>query len=177
MKAELALFSVMSANEPTKKNDAPLSRALVCGFRPRRKGKRTVIPTKWDKHRKRLLALRLHLLAERRNHQLTAKEPLEKFSMSMADVATDEFDHNLALSLLSAEQAALYEIDEALSRIKNGTYGICEITGNPIPESRLNAVPWTRFSMDTERRLESTGQIDHVRLGKLQSVTEPSPKN
>jgi RNA polymerase-binding transcription factor DksA len=95
----------------------------------------------------------------------------------MADAATDEFDHNLALSLLSSEQAALYEIDEALSRIKNGTYGICEITGNRIPESRLNALPWTRFGMDTERRLESSGEIDHVRLGKLQTVTESSAKN
>src|SRR5215831_4543539 len=91
--------------------------------------------------------------------------------MNMADAATDEFDHELALSPLSAEQAALYEIDEALSRIENGTYGICDTTGEPISEARLNAVAWTRFSADVERRLDHGGEIGRPRLGPLRSIS------
>jgi len=114
---------------------------------------------KWEKYRKRLLVLRSHLLAERRNHAINSLAASESFSMSMADAATDEFDYDLALSLLSAEQAAIYEIDEALARIENGTYGICETTGEPIPEARLNAVPWTRFSAEVERRPDHQNEL------------------
>jgi RNA polymerase-binding protein DksA len=165
----------MSPNEPTKKkNGGHLSATrsqTILGLQDELDSKRSVIPLKWEKHRKRLLALRSHLEAERRNHALAVKEPLETFSMNMADAATDEFDHNLALSQLSAERAALYEIDEALARIANGTYGICENTGRPIPEARLNALPWTRFTGDVERQMEHKGQIDHARLGQLRSVS------
>jgi len=170
----------MNANKPTRKNDGRFSpvpaKAILGSPEQTIKSKRVGIPPKWQKHRKRLLALRSNRMAERKNCGLAVKEPLERFSMSMADAATDEFDHNLALSLLSAEQAALYEIDEALSRIENGTYGICEITGEPIPESRLNALPWTRFSKVSERQLESKGEISRVQLGKVQSVTGPFPE-
>lgn len=165
----------MSANEPTKRNEGFSSPAPTeTGFglpKGLKKSEPSVVHSKWEKHRKRLLVLRSHLEAERRNHALAIKEPLEKFSMSMADAATDEFDHDLALSQLSAEQAALYEVDEALARIDNGTYGICEITGNPIPESRLNALPWTRFGTDAERRLEQRGETHRMQLGSLHSVT------
>jgi RNA polymerase-binding transcription factor DksA len=170
----------MNANKPTRKNEgrfSPVPAKAILGPREQAtKRKREIIPPKWEKHRKRLLALRSHLIAERRNHGLAVKEPLERFSMSMADAATDEFDHGLALSLLSAEQAALYEIDEALSRIEKGTYGICEITGNPIPESRLNALPWTRFSKVSARQLESKCEIGRVRLGKVKSVSGSFPE-
>lgn len=164
----------MSANEPTRKNEGRPSATptnAILGLPKIGKHAQSGIPCKWEKHRKRLVALRAHVEAERRNHALVAREPLESFSMNMADAATDEFDHNLALTYLSAEQAALYEIDEALARIKDGTYGICEITGKPIPEGRLNALPWTRFSGDVERHLERTGRAPHVRLGQLRSVT------
>jgi DnaK suppressor protein len=63
-----------------------------------------------------------------------------------------------ALSLISSEQNALYEIDQALRRIRDGTYGICEATGKPIPEDRLNAVPWTRFTLEVEEQLERERQ-------------------
>jgi RNA polymerase-binding protein DksA len=163
----------MSANEPTRKNEGTPPAPTTAYLRPLEElnRKRSVIPPKWEKHRKRLLALRSYLEVERRNHSEAAKEPMEPFSMNMADAATDEFDHDLALSLLSAEQAALYEIDEALARIENGTYGICETTGEPIPEARLNAVPWTRLRVDVERRLERQGETCRVQLGQLHSAT------
>lgn len=162
----------MSPNKQSKKSGSPAAAPAndMCST-AELKGKRVRTSRKWEKYRKRLLALRSHLEAKRRNHALAARETLESFSMDMADAATDEFDHALALSELSSEQAALYEIDEALARIESGTYGICEITGKPIPESRLNVLPWTRFSGAVERRLEGEGEIRRPQLGKLRSVT------
>ena len=75
-----------------------------------------------------------------------------------ADSATDEFDHDLALTRLSVEQDALYEINVALNRILNRSYGVCEETGRVIPSARLKAIPWTRFTREVEERLEQDGR-------------------
>jgi DnaK suppressor protein len=77
-------------------------------------------------------------LRERLLHQMSglAKESAEEmsnYSLHMADSGTDNFDRDFALSLLSSDQDAIYEIEEALKRIEKGTYGICELTGKPIP--------------------------------------------
>jgi RNA polymerase-binding transcription factor DksA len=129
------------------------------------------IPPKWAKHYRRLLTLRERLEAQWRDHALAATQPLETYSMDMADAATDEFDHDLALCSLSAEQDALYEIDEALKRIEAGTYGVCELSGKPIPQARLNALPWTRFAGEVERQLELAGATRRPHLGELRSAT------
>ena len=159
----------MHSKKPVKENGKRVvaSGAVILGTTARRKA----IPAKWAKHHARLLALRDYFLAERHEHARAAREPLETFSMSMADAATDEFDHVLALSALSAEQSALYEIDEALARIENGTYGICELSGEPISAARLNSLPWTRFSEAVEEQLERQGEQRPPHLGDLRTVT------
>jgi RNA polymerase-binding transcription factor DksA len=131
------------------------------------------IPPKWAKHYRRLLALRAQLDAERSDLASAARQPLETFSLNIADMATDEFDHDLALCQLSHEQDALYEIDQALKRIETGTYGICELSGKPIPEARLNALPWTSFTADVERQLEQERAFKPVHLGELRSIVGP----
>jgi RNA polymerase-binding transcription factor DksA len=128
------------------------------------------IAPKWGWHYGVLLELRDRLLREQGAHRAEAAEPLEPHSMSPADSATDEFDHDLGLTELSAEQDALYEVDEAIKRILNGTYGVCEETGEPIPPERLKAIPWTRFGKATETRLESKGAVAQPHLGALGSV-------
>src|SRR5262249_56917642 len=59
------------------------------------------------------------------------------FGMHQADAGSDAYDRDFALSLLSQDQDALYEIDEALKRIDLGTYGKCEMSGKPILRARL----------------------------------------
>lgn len=130
--------------------------------------------SKWVWHYRVLLKLRDRLMNERRRHLEQAAEPLEPHSMSLADSATDEFDHELALSRLSTEQDALYEVEDALRRIADGTYGRCVETGKPIPPGRLRAIPWTRFSKETEAHLEELGAVNHSRLGRLGSVHGPA---
>ena len=133
------------------------------------------VNSKWAWHYQVLLGLRERLLKERSEQLAEAAEPLEPHSMDMADSASDEFDHGMALSRLSAEQDALFEVEEALKRILNGTYGLCEETGKSIPEERLKAVPWARFAREVEARLENEGAVRRPHLGALGSVREELP--
>jgi RNA polymerase-binding transcription factor DksA len=83
---------------------------------------------------------------------------MECHSTHMADSASEELDRELALSCLSTKQDELYEVEAALQRIANGTYGICEKTGARIPAARLQAIPWTRFSREVQTQREMSSQ-------------------
>ncbi len=76
------------------------------------------------------------------------------FGMHQADAGSDAYDRDFALSLLAKEQDAIYEINEALKRIDAGTYGICEMSGDLISEERLEALPFTRFTVACQERIE-----------------------
>jgi RNA polymerase-binding transcription factor DksA len=89
------------------------------------------------------------------------------FGMHQADAGSDAYDRDFALSLLSQEQDALYEIDQALKRIELGTYGVCEMSGKPIPHARLEAIPFARFTVECQSQLEKQNKMSRVR----QSVT------
>lgn len=128
------------------------------------------VPAKWRWHYRVLLALQSRLLRERGDLLRAAAEPLEPHSLHEADSATDEFDHDVALALLSAEQDALREVNEALKRILTGSYGVCEETGEAISAARLRAIPWTRFTREVEERLEKKGIMHGARLNKADTV-------
>src|SRR5438045_4944401 len=89
------------------------------------------------------------------------------FGMHQADAGSDAYDRDFALSLLSQEQDALYEIDQALKRIEVGTYGKCEMSGKTIPHARLEAIPFARFTVQCQSQLEKQNKASRVR----QSVT------
>jgi RNA polymerase-binding transcription factor DksA len=88
----------------------------------------------------------------------------------MADAGTDAFDRDFALGMLSTEQDTIYQIEQAIDRIQNGTYGVCEITGKRISPQRLEAIPWTRFSLEAERRLEGERARPRARIGPRETV-------
>ena len=131
------------------------------------------------KQRQRLLRLRDTLLKE--IDQLTA-EACEKnptYSMHPADAATDSFDRDLVLGLATFEQDGVYEIDAALKRLEDGTYGVCELTGQQIPWNRLEAIPWTRFTLEAERRVNGNfhphlGPLGAIRPVEARPIEEPS---
>jgi RNA polymerase-binding transcription factor DksA len=89
------------------------------------------------------------------------------FGMHQADAGSDAYDRDFALSLLSQEQDALYEIDQALKRIELGTYGVCEMSGKAIGHARLEAIPFARFTVECQSQLEKQNRASRVR----QSVT------
>jgi RNA polymerase-binding transcription factor DksA len=86
------------------------------------------------------------------------------FGMHQADAGSDAYDKDFALSLLSQEQDALYEIEEALKRIDAGTYGICEMSGKPIPHPRLEALPFARFTVQCQSDLEKNKRFQRSRV-------------
>lgn len=136
------------------------------------------IPAKWRKYYDRLKQLRDYLSSRQNDLVRDAQEEQTAFSLHMADAATDSFDRDLALSRASSEQEALYEIDSAIERIRDHTYGRCELTGKPIDPSRLEAIPWTRFSLEAEEILEHEGRVQRARLAPRAAVPrggEPSP--
>lgn len=117
------------------------------------------VPARWAWHYGRLLALRGRLQAATGVCLAAAAEPLELHGAAMADSATDESDHDLALGILAREQDALQEVDAALRRILEGGYGVCEETGRPIPAARLRAVPWTRHVREVEVDIERAQRL------------------
>ncbi|MFZ4776886.1 MAG: TraR/DksA family transcriptional regulator [Terrimicrobiaceae bacterium] len=85
------------------------------------------------------------------------------FGMHQADAGSDAYDRDFALSLLSQEQDSLYEIDEALKRVETGAYGQCEISGKAIPHARLEALPFTRYTVECQAEIEKKNRYSRVR--------------
>jgi len=85
------------------------------------------------------------------------------FGMHQADAGSDAYDRDFALSLLSQEQDALYEIEEALKRVDAGTYGVCEMSGKAIPHARLEAIPFARFTVECQTQIEKQKKAMRVR--------------
>jgi RNA polymerase-binding transcription factor DksA len=115
------------------------------------------IKTKWRRHYERLTELLESVRQHQHDLNRDALDGPPNFGTHMADAGTDTYDRDLALSLLSSEQDAVYEIEDALTRIRDGVYGICELTGKPIEPERLEVIPWTRFSAGAEKQLERDG--------------------
>ena len=142
------------------------SLADILGFNPSDKKKNTAlgcseVPKKWQKYYKLLIGLREHVSNEINLHTAdtlkhSSREDsgdLSGYGTHQADSGTDTFDRDFALSLVSSEQDALNEIEEAIGRIKDGSYGVCEVTHKAIPAARLTAVPFARYSVE--------GQLEH----------------
>lgn len=130
----------------------------------------TKIKPEWQKYYRNLLDLRERLLNQMSGLAKESAEEMASYSLHMADSGTDNFDRDFALSLLSSDQDAIYEIEEALKRIEKGTYGVCELTGKPIPKARLDAIPWTRFTVEAQAQLERDGALRSRKLGALGTV-------
>lgn len=120
------------------------------------------VPRKWSRYYKALIELRASVSSGLEQHTAeTLKRSnrddsgdLSSYGQHLADAGTDTFDRDFALSMVSSEQEALFEINEAIRRIFNGSYGLCEITGEPIAAERLEAVPFTRYSLEGQKELE-----------------------
>ncbi|MHC4769297.1 MAG: TraR/DksA family transcriptional regulator [Planctomycetota bacterium] len=107
------------------------------------------------------------LLLERRRELVGDLNAMEKQALQatgsnvshmpihMADIGTDTYDQDFMLGLAENERRRLREIDAALVRIEDRTYGICQMTGKVIPKTRLNAKPWARYTIEAARQVES----------------------
>ena len=79
------------------------------------------------------------------NDRREAAGDLSSMPIHMADLGSDNYELEFTLGLIEGERAILKEIDEALQRLQNGTYGLCQATGKPIGKARLKAKPWAKY--------------------------------
>jgi RNA polymerase-binding transcription factor DksA len=82
------------------------------------------------------------------------RSDLSNLPIHFADVGTDSFATENTLGLVESERKLIADIDDALDRIENGTYGLCEVNGKPIPKARLRVIPWARYCVEHARLSE-----------------------
>jgi DnaK suppressor protein len=168
------------AKRPSRATKAPLvgTRDMLAFGQPVEKTRRL---NPWlKKQQLRLLALKDSLLDSMtgvaRDNLRTGHDAHEvsAHGLHQADAGSDAYDRDFALSLLSQEQDALFEIDEALKRIAKGAYGVCEMSGKQIPKARLEARPFARFTVECQNEIEKKNRFSRIRqpIGRLFETVE-----
>lgn len=115
-----------------------------------------------ETYRSALLAKRRELVGdmssmEREALRSASGSNLSNLPMHMADMGTDNYEQEFTLGLVEKDRQLLREINSALGKIQDGTYGLCEGTGKPISKARLEAQPWAKYSIEHARALEKGG--------------------
>ncbi|MGH7946351.1 MAG: TraR/DksA family transcriptional regulator [Opitutaceae bacterium] len=180
--------SVVGLEKAKPQHVKAASLADILGFNPK-KGKPANpsdrdVAEKYRRYYKLLLDLRTHLTEGIERHsketlKRSAKDDagdLSAYGQHMADAGTDTFDRDFALSMVASEQEALAEIDAAIKRIHDGTYGVCEITQKPIARERLLAVPFTRYSAEAQKDLERNRHRSRTQAGLFGELGEEGGK-
>jgi DnaK suppressor protein len=153
-----------------------LTKAIKSAAQVRLK-KSPVSKSELEEFRQMLIAKRRDLIGDMsgmesgvlRTNRQEGSGDLSNMPTHPADIGSDNFEHEFTLGLLESERALLAEIDEALERIDQGTFGICLGTGKPIGVARLHARPWAKYCIEYARMLEK----GLVHPGQKQ---EPPPK-
>ena len=139
-----------------------------------------------DKFRAELLAKVTEILSSVSSMEVEAlrreRSDLSNMPIHMADIGSDNFEIENTLGLMDSEKKLLIEIYDALKRIEEGTYGVCEKNGEPISKARLKAVPWARYCLDCASLLEKKGYAPELKKAKgnvlaLEEDQEESQEN
>ncbi|MGL4463731.1 MAG: TraR/DksA family transcriptional regulator [Planctomycetia bacterium] len=102
-------------------------------------------------YRKRLMTLRARLTGELQHlNEEAFRENNEQSTQPNhpAELGSKQYEQEVTIQMLQCEENVLGEINAAIDRIKEGTYGVCEASGKPIPKARLNVIPWTRYRVE-----------------------------
>jgi RNA polymerase-binding transcription factor DksA len=167
----------------------PASLADILGFNPKKaKSVEAVaekeVPEKYKRYYKVLVDMRRQLTEGIERHseeslKRSAKDDsgdLSGYGQNMSDGGINTFDRDFVLSLVSSEQEALSEIDAAIKRIHDGTYGVCESSGKPIPKERLLAVPFTRHTAEAQKLIERNRYRSRDQPGIFGELSEEGVK-
>ena len=139
---------------------------------PKKTAKAATRPKKKAKSRLTLddLTIFRELLLQKRREVMSAIDGMEtkalrtnsgessSMPIHMADIGSDTYEQDLQLGISASERERIIEIDAALNRIAEGTYGICELSNKAIRKARLRAKPWARMTIDAAREEERTGR-------------------
>jgi RNA polymerase-binding protein DksA len=99
-----------------------------------------------------------HLTEEALKSRTESAGDISIMPLHMADIGSENYEQEFSLGLMESSKSVVKEIDEALERIKNGTYGICMGTGKLITKARLKLKPWAKYSMEYLRKNEEKHQ-------------------
>jgi DnaK suppressor protein len=112
-----------------------------------------------EKYRRALVDKKDSLSKEMLKNKDAGQENSEEITQDIADKASSSYTKEFLFSLSDGERVLLQQIDQALVRIDEGSYGLCTNCGNPVPEKRLDAVPWTPYCVDC-MELSEKGLLD-----------------
>lgn len=125
-----------------------------------------------------LLKMREQVLADIESDTKTSRSDHKDEGMDTYDIASEERDRDISMILSDRDRRKLQSVDEALTRIKAGTYGICEECELDIAEERLKALPFTRLCVicqaDLEKEARQTRQADDDRGLRRFAVADDS---
>jgi len=132
---------------------------------------RPAIPCRWASHHERLCDERDRLVARDCSTPESSTTKIDE----LADAGSEETLQDMTLASAAATKEVLQEVLDALRRIERGTYGLCEITGEPIETERLGAIPWARYSYAGQDDLEKGGFGRKRGLPGLGTMSEDEP--
>ncbi len=109
-----------------------------------------------ERFKQRLLGMRAELTKTLKGVQREVQTPDEAtgYSQHQADQGTDDFDRTINLELTQTELNLLRQIDRALEKVEEGTYGVCDITQDDIPIKRLEALPYASMTVQAQEKFE-----------------------
>ena len=107
-----------------------------------------------EKYRKLLQEKKTSLLADLAKTKHAEEETTEESTQDIADKAVSSYTREFLYSLNDTERNTMQQIDQALSRIEDGSYGLCLNCGSPMSEKRLTAIPWSRHCVDCQELAE-----------------------
>jgi DnaK suppressor protein len=137
----------------------PAPRAPVPTDGKPRKNLAGLTPKELEHFRQLLLDKRRELVGdmssmEREALRSTTGSNLSNLPVHMADMGTDNYEQEFTLGLVEKERHLVRDINRALAKIQDGSYGICEGTGKPIGKPRLEVQPWAKHSIEYARQME-----------------------
>jgi len=159
MRSAIAPPRIAPPEEPPV--EIPQADAVPTNGRPR-KNIAGITPKELEGFRDAILAKRREIVGdmssmEREALRSSSGTNLSNLPLHMADMGTDNYEQEFTLGLMEKDRKLLRDLNDALAKIQNGTYGICEGTGKPISRARLEAQPWARYSIEYARKIERHG--------------------
>jgi RNA polymerase-binding transcription factor DksA len=133
--------------------------------------RRPTVPRRWANHYEQLCDERDRLMAR----DFSTPEDSSTKTDELVDAGAAETLQDMTLVSAAATKEVLHEVFDALQRVERGTYGICETTGEPIEASRLQAIPWARYSYAGQDDLEKGGFGRKQGLPPLETMIEDEP--
>lgn len=112
--------------------------------------------TEINKFKKRLDELHAALTKtlQGSSEEIKVSDEASGYSQHQADQGTDDFDRTISLEVTGQEYEILKQVERALEKIEENTYGICDITGKEIPKARLEAVPYATMTVEAQEKME-----------------------